>query len=129
MIVSALLSFKDAFSQCNANTAISNAFRVFWLQEQQVLQQVAMREGFNSEENKQGVAICFSYARRLLAIQPLPHVCSEGERIGCQLAHYRCISQLSCVLSVLPGVCGDLLRSYHDDWLSDVLLIIFYCIR
>lgn len=131
--VAALLSFKDALSQFEANTAICNAFKSFWRQEQQAqqLQQELGRtmEGFNSEENKQGVAICFSYVRRLLAIRPHVQFSSEGEVLTYRLAHHRCINQLSAVLSVVPGMCGDILRSYHDDWLSDILLIIFYAIK
>ena len=128
-VVAALLTFKDALSNFDANAAISNAFRTFWLQEQQLQQQVVMREGFNSEENKQGVAICFSYVRRLLAIRPHAQFSTEGEHINYKLSHHRCIVQLRCVLSVIPGVCSDILRNYHDDWLSDILLIIFYCLQ
>lgn len=38
-----------------------------------------------------------------------------------------CVLQL--LLSVIPGVCSDLLRSYHNDWLGDVILIIYFTLR
>ena len=33
------------------------------------------------------------------------------------------------LLSVIPGVCSDLLRGYHNDWLGDVILIIYFTLR
>jgi hypothetical protein len=33
------------------------------------------------------------------------------------------------LISVLPGICSDLLRAYHNDWLGDVILIIFFTLR
>lgn len=51
--VSALLSFKEALCSESCNEAITNAFREYWMKEQQE----------TNEDNKLGVAICLSYFR------------------------------------------------------------------
>lgn len=33
------------------------------------------------------------------------------------------------ILSVIPGICSDLGRPYHNDWLGDIILITYYAIR
>jgi hypothetical protein len=38
-----------------------------------------------------------------------------------------CPTQL--LLSVIPGVCSDILRGYHNDWLGDIILIIYFTLR
>lgn len=51
--VSALVSFKEALCSEACNQAITNAFREYWMKEQQE----------TNEDNKLGVAICLSYFR------------------------------------------------------------------
>lgn len=51
--VSSLLSFKEALCSETCNEAITNAFREYWMKEQQE----------TNEDNKLGVAICLSYFR------------------------------------------------------------------
>ena len=51
--LSALLSFKDALCSEKCNEALTNCFKEFWEKEQEA----------TNEDNKQGVAICFSYFR------------------------------------------------------------------
>jgi hypothetical protein len=117
--VGALLSFKDALCSEECNLAITNAFKDFWLKEQMQ----------SAEDNKTGVAICFSYFRRVLAIEPHPQWSSAGEIALQRGVHDKYIVQLRLILSVIPGICSDLLRSYHNDWLGDVILIIFFTLR
>lgn len=51
--LSALLSFKEALCSEKCNEALTNCFKEFWEKEQEA----------TNEDNKQGVAICFSYFR------------------------------------------------------------------
>lgn len=51
--LSALLSFKEALCSEKCNEALTNCFKEFWEKEQEA----------TNDDNKQGVAICFSYFR------------------------------------------------------------------
>lgn len=117
--LSALLSFKEALCSSKCNEAITNAFRDFWAAEQVQ----------TTEDSKLGVAICLSYFRRILAISPDPTFSSPGEIIQHRDIHHQYIVQLRMLLSVVPGICSDLRRSYHDDWLADVIHIIYFVLQ
>lgn len=43
--------------------------------------------------------------------------------------HDKYILQLRLLLSVIPGICSDLMNSYHNDWLGDVILIIHFVLK
>ena len=43
--------------------------------------------------------------------------------------HDKYILQLRLLLSVIPGICSDLMNSYHNDWLGDVILIIYFVLK
>lgn len=117
--LSVLLSFKEGLCSDKCNEAITNAFREFWSAEQVS----------SSEDTKLGVAICLSYFRRILAIGPDPVWSSPGEILKQRDVHHQYIVQLSALLSVIPGICSDLRRSYHDDWLVDVIHIIYHILQ
>lgn len=114
-----LLLFIYLFLQEQCNEAISNAFKDYWLKEQ-----IA-----TSEDNKKGVAICFAYFRRILAIEPHNLWSMPGEILVHRLLHDKYIVQLRLLLSVIPNICSDILRTYHNDWLGDIILIIYFAMK
>lgn len=75
------------------------------------------------------MAICLSYFRRILAIGPHPVWCTPGEIFLHADIHHQYIVQLRALLSVIPGICSDLRRAYHDDWLVDIIHIIYYVLH
>ena len=83
----------------------------------------------STEDNKKGVAICFAYFRRILAIEPHRHWSLPGEILVHRTLHDKYIVQLRLLLSVIPNICSDILRSYHNDWLGDIILIIYFAIK
>jgi hypothetical protein len=42
---------------------------------------------------------------------------------------HSCCRPTQLLLSVIPGVCSDILRGYHNDWLGDIILIIYFTLR
>lgn len=114
--VSSLLSFKEALCTEGCNLAIINAFKECWSKEQIE----------SSDETKLGVARCFSYFRRVLSIAPHADWSSPSEILEQRVVHHRYIIGLRSFLPLLPGIISDINRAYHDDWLSDLLLIIFH---
>ncbi len=99
--------------------ALTNTFRGFWEQEQ-----VA-----SNEENKTGAAICLSFLRRVLSIGAHPNWSTAGEITANNVVQCKYIVQTRQILSVIPGICSDLGRAYHSDWLGDIILITYYAIR
>ena len=127
--ISALLSFKEALCTPRVGMAISVAFREFWRKEQLALQDNGGLGGGSNEDDKQNLAICFGYIRRMLAIDANPTYSSSGDLVSNRLSHFRFIVQMRQILSTLPGILSDLLRPYHNDWLTEVLLIIYYAMQ
>ena len=87
------MSFKDALCGEKANEAITNAFKELWEKEQ-----VA-----TDEDNKRGVAMCFSYLRRVLAIDAHSRLSSLGEHVQNKIAHNKFI--LSIRVSIYHNSC------------------------
>lgn len=82
--IAALLSFKEAMCTEKCNLALTNAFREFWIKEQQE----------TNDDTKMCVAVCFSYYRRMLAIAAHPEHSSASEIVSSKLIHDRYIVQL-----------------------------------
>lgn len=40
-----------------------------------------------------------------------------------------CVLDTQALLSVIPSMCSELTNSYHDDWLADVLYIVYYVLQ
>eukprot|EP01034_Spumella_vulgaris_P022963 gene22963-29148_t len=119
--LTAQLSFKEALSSALCNEALTNAFREYWSREQ-----VAP-----DDDNKIHVSTCFAYIRRVLSIETHPNWSTAGEIATHHRVHHKYITRLKQVISVIPGICGDLERNrkYHDDWLADIIRIIFCVLR
>eukprot|EP01038_Epipyxis_sp_PR26KG_P006066 gene6066-8351_t len=117
--LSVLLLFKESLLSEKCNEAITNAFREYWMKE--LVQ--------TDENNKREIARCFSYLRRLLAIDTNPAWSTPGEIMKHRQIHYKYLIQLRQILAVIPGICSDIMRSYHDDWLIDIILIISFSFR
>jgi hypothetical protein len=67
-----------------ANEAIINAFKEFWLKEQQL----------STPETKLNIAICLGYFRRILSISPHPLWSSANEILSHKSTHNKYIIQL-----------------------------------
>lgn len=92
--VSSLMSFKEGLCSERCSYAITNAFQIYWSREQLIQPQT-------NEDDKQSVAICFSYLRRMLAIDAHRNYSSAGEVHNNRLAHFQLIVQMRQVRDLL----------------------------
>jgi hypothetical protein len=67
--------------------------------------------------------------RRILAISPHPQWSTANEILSHKSTHSKYIIQMRLILSLIPGILSDLRRNYHDDWLIEVILIIYYIVQ
>lgn len=73
--------------------------------------------------------MCVFYFSRILAITAHTDWSTPHELLQQQVIHHQYIVQLRVLLSLIPAILSDLRRNYHDDWLGDVLLILYYIVQ
>jgi hypothetical protein len=67
--------------------------------------------------------------RRILAIAPHPQWSTANEILTQNSVHNKYIIQMRVILSLIPGIFSDLKRNYHDDWLIDVISIVYQIVQ
>lgn len=117
--VSALLSFKEALCTEKCAIAISNVL-AWALQKERDEQR---------DETKLDIATCYSYIRRLMQIDAVPNCSPPGEILMAKNTHNKLILHLRAMLLTIPTTCADIFARYNDDWLNDIILIVFFTLR
>ena len=117
--VTALLSFKEALCTDKCAIAITNV----------LANALAKEREEQREETKMDIATCYSYIRRLLQIDAMPNCSPPGEVIAARSVHNKTVVHLRAMLLTIPTTCADIFARYNDDWLNDVILIVFFTLR
>lgn len=117
--ISALLSFKDALNTEKCVQAISLVFA------DALQKEVIVRRDTSKEE----LATTISYLRRMMAIDASTAASPPAEIISAAGIHHRLIYHSRAILSAIPSICAGITDKYHDDWLTDIILIIHFALR